>query len=953
MSNGPLAIVLDPLGYFYAEEEGIAFWKDANELWAHASLRPNDHFFSAKGSPWLMPQALQFRDDWYNDSRRAAHQLLANAWDFGANLTPKQEYLNQKQVGGAISPADESMSIHVPVNAGNAPVSIHLYPVPPGSGPPDPDPEHSIEQALLNSVGFKLPTDMVVVASTKTTLPGRKTPFFHLGAFPKPDEVFLFGFGYLCLVITRRALYVLKSSDDHQTWFYLASTAVDDAWLRFAYHEGDYPPIWSAGLAGPSPLPPNAIVHDVVFHDFGIVPIGNDQLLIASQSGQAFGIKAVNLFPPRSPDLKARDNEQAGEGKWWFAARKDSQIFVQVEKMAYEKAEHVTQFHIDNPPSGVPDFNTITKVVGPVMFNFGPGYRPTPAPEIFVDGLVHATLDTDGNMQENTVEDVTNDNGGLIGKTFRNAGSREILTVEVRDEQLQPWDNSDADPAKRHYSGYLRILLQPSDDFESCPQLLKATVRFPPVKKLRLRSLPDVQETIIIAESIGPTEGADAAEHHWTNLRVGCSKEDLTGKVVEFEVTETVYQPGFAGPGINKETPLEPYIRRQKFPFEIREDTDLDFSYRTTRIAGWVDKIEIAAESWQDKDGDGLPDTVTRTWTFHCYGLAKRLDQPWLFLSALEAPLNEGKLSHVNAVKIAFQQAGFDTENPRVFSAGDDSTQSEGERYLPGDQLHQVAVAGWRKRKNPYAPDPHQIRADYCETVAKGWSGWSLFEKLDGQINYIPDVINDIYLLGENPEILPPIRAHIYRSQDEADGYAEADQSAGRVPRLYMLEDPRPQVIPLAVQANTVAVSGKTADGELDSVVIIRDWNSIRGVKLDDNTFSANYENFVGEPKILSVVMDFAIDDFASSQVGYALLFDALLRGELLRIAVPFVPWDMRPVSIDSGASESLDVGDSIFCPGYGDYVILHSELSIAATKDPVTLYTCYRWPKPRPAVVP
>lgn len=935
-TNGNLAIVLDPIGYYYAEEEGIAFQWDANDLWAHGVLKPEDHFWSADQSPWLLPQALQFQENWWQSPLRVAHLLPESQWTFGPNVSHRPEYVNQKEVGVSVNAGDASMGIYVAFNAGGAPIDINIDSD--GTG------KTSLSTALYNATGGNVidPATFVVAACTNAMIDGRKTPFLRVGGFPKPDEPFAFGFGSYALVFTRRAFYLLKTTNDHQNWVYLGGTHTSGKWLRHAVQK-EY---IQHGIRRPFGPPPTTVYdHDVIFQDFGIVPVGYDHLFLASLGGEGHMFQVRQPILPRSPKLNCFDH--VGAGKWWFACSVGRQLFVQVEKTAYGQAEHVKQTQIDesNPPTDPPDEPWVEQV-GPLMFNMGKGYNPSPQPQLFVDGLVHGGASGSGDQVENDVSELL-DSGRRYGKQVTNSATNESLTVSLYTPHLKKFNNSSGGTEKAH-AGYLRITLTPATDNESAPQLCLARIRFPELVLPRVRSTPS-SETIISEFTEGTEEGVYAANVHWQSLKVGCAYHDLLGKVMVFEIVETVYQPGQV-PLADLETALTPYYKRQKFPVEVREDTNGDSVYETVRIAAWVDKIEIVQVKWNDFDNDGKSDTVTRVFRFQCHGLAKRLDQPWLYLPSVEdmegdqpSIANGSRLTHLGSIQKALTQGGFIISSPGVFAFDDDSTEPDDLRYLPGDSLSMEAVAGMRKRKNTYAPEPDQKRAHYMQHVAHNWAGRALFEKLDGRICYLYDLIQRIYQYGSNPDLLPVPRAVFYRSHQEAINNAGVELSWNRVPGLFMLETPSPVFIPQPVQGNCVRVAAKSATGDLEAITILKDLKSIHG----DPVVGAAYENFIGEPKIVSLnLKDLAVNAAAANRVAHEFLLELGLRGELFQFATPFLPWQMTNITPPLTTNASLDVGDPVGCDGYGQFIIIHAETALEIHSRG-TIFTAWKYPTP------
>src|SRR5262245_41165433 len=126
-ASGELAIVLDPAGYKYAKEAGIAFAYDGNSLRAGGHLIPEDHLWAPPGSPWIMPALAQFGAEWWKDPLRYNHLVLNNQWDYWKEIVPGgfseiehvDDWVSTKNIADTGLLQDTFIGLHIP------PVNLH------------------------------------------------------------------------------------------------------------------------------------------------------------------------------------------------------------------------------------------------------------------------------------------------------------------------------------------------------------------------------------------------------------------------------------------------------------------------------------------------------------------------------------------------------------------------------------------------------------------------------------------------------------------------------------------------------------------------------------------------------------------------------------------------------------------------------------------------------------
>ncbi len=886
MAEGDLYLALEPPGYYYAEEEGASFTITGHDFRKKAIKRDVDNFFIAPGSPWLVPHSKQMRDKWDSDPDKANHLQAHDDWDYTSGVIHRKEYLDQRTIGVTPNPAHEWVYVRT-LPEEEIVLAPPIYPVALNGS------THSVFSTMERDAKVTLPI-LYVVAATKNVMPGRKSPFIHTSINPKPHDVVVFGCGIVVFVVVRGNIHVLKLDVTTDDYAYLGSFGVGEKnkttrGLDTSFSSTtDYAVGVTVEHYGQKTL---------AFQDFSAQPIGLDEIWLGGHSwGQLIRMdKSLDHFGPRL------GNNWLGEtvlgrfhGKWWVAMPADEELYFQIERLAWAPAQHVQDEDMEVPP----EFGSVQKE--PLMFNFGPGYTPTPEPEHMVDCLLH------GPAPLNLF--LSHDFGGVsIGGTWGNSDTGEEVHYRLLSDLYLPWNCNRG--TGKEYAGRVHFKLTPADDGESVPQLRLIMYRWDEVLVPRTRYLDDAEPLMVGAtDVIGPTQ--------WNEFRISSSMIDVDSKQFEALYQETPYKPieHFVD---GLPTLLGPYENRTGFPIEIWKER-ADGSFRTVGAA-WLTKIEKQEPRWIDQDWDGEDDSPVRRYRLIGRGLTRRMRQPWAFTATVDSPGTDGRVNHVQAVKQAALQSGFKDE-PGVLDFVDDEF-----NYLPGDIRSLSGASGSAPRKSAFHPDWNQLKLDYVIMLALGWSGWNFYELLSGLLKYEPDVLQQLHLLGISPDILTTF----YASHDDA--------VAAGVPNHVWLADPAPERIILEIQANVVRVVGK-GDEEGDSIqVILKDDKSIRG--------PTTYPNFYGEAKVVVVHIDLAVNTPSAHRIATMMLNRFKLRGELLRWRVPVAAWD----AVTEAPENVLDSGGACVVQHHGNYVIVHAEVDVHSQVerhvDQYTNYTGWRWP--------
>ncbi len=891
MAEGDLYIALEPTGYYYPSEEGASFSISGHEFVSKGLKRYQDNFFIAPNSPWIGPRPKQFRDRWTADPDRVNHLQLHDQWNFNIAVAHRKEYLDQRLIGVSPDPQREWIYVRTP-EADEITDADDSYPVKLNGTN-----NEALAFVMEKQGKVKIP-HLYVVAATKDVIPGRKAPFIRSSITPQPHDTVVFGTGKLAYVLTRGNLHTLLLNYVTNQWDYLGSFAVGDNQGSFTVetgigHHGDWGPSdWNVTLNWTD-------TKEISFTEFGSAKIGVDEIWVGSVGwGKLFKVDANTKKNGRKTSNSYRSEAVLGRntGKWWVAMPADEEIYFQVERLAFDVAQHVSDDDMFVP------YDLAAPRANPLMFNFGSGYKPTPEPQHFCDCVVH------GHPNEEVFLEYAV-GGTSIGGSWSNAeGEGEEVHYRLLDDKYLPWAANG-----RQYAGLVHLKLSPATDGESAPQVRSVNYQWGSVLTPRTRYLDDASFLMVGATDVLKPD-------QWSEFRISTSMLDPASKQFECIYQESMYNLVWTGTRFMSR--MEPYEKRTGFPVEIwREKAD---GSMLTVGAAWVTKIEkqnpmilaTTPNGTTAMQAAGNVAPVSR-WRILGRGLAWRMRQPWAFTAAVDNfSTTDGRITHVGAVRQACYQTGFRNNSSTLRFT------EEVNNYLPGDVRSQSGTAGSRERKSAFHPDWNQLKLDYVLMIALGWSGWNFYERINGLLIYEPDVLQQIHQLSNFPDLITTF----YSDREDA--------IAAEKPNHVWLSDPGPEQMVLEIQANVVRVVGKGQDEGEFAQVIVKDYQSIRG--------PTTYDNFHGEPKVVVVKVDIAVNEEAAGRVAWMMLDRFKLRGEMLRWRTPIPAWDLRSPT----NPEAFDVGDSCVVQHFGNYVVVHSEVDVLdAYDEQYTNFTGWRWP--------
>lgn len=432
---GRLYVVLDPAGEKDVLEAGYDHRFMMDKLAQSGAIPLND---SGEGtyvpphSQWLMGRPWNMAPYWYRDENMANHLYPKSAWTYATGIpaasiieweyrrTPTEIYDWDKWLMVAPLPSD----------FGTQPISVNFDAL-----------STALDSDLLSATGVPpLPAGMGVVAA-HGGMPGFVTPHLQWIPQPEPDDLFVFGFGDMCLVMWNRELVLLRSpNNDQQTW-----EKLDDS--SHSIHPlpvGRFRTFLSNLNINP--------LHKQLF----CLPVGWNQLLfIAHQDGQPWYVTTRD--EPTATMKLSGVGAQIKTGPWWFAGYPGQVLRMQIQDVAYRTLTHIPALHA----------GTLTPQAE--MFNLGSDYAPTQAPQIYVDAMVPAT------------------GYGVIAVTPITSGVQgigsggETIEVQLRDETGSVWTSDGT-----HFRGAFKITTSPNAlpiglAENTTPQIREIQLKFAPV----------------------------------------------------------------------------------------------------------------------------------------------------------------------------------------------------------------------------------------------------------------------------------------------------------------------------------------------------------------------------------------------------------------------------------------------------------------------------------------
>jgi len=436
---GRFTVKLDPSGYKYCSEPGLCFLIDGRTLLgkfvpdATSTARPSTNFYLAPGSEWLMCKPVQFRAEPYRDGvdtdtyALADYVLRAEKWLFSTAATATE--WEPTRVPSTTYPDNQWISLVVPEDAVTLDVTDY--------------------DAIATAAGITLPDDLITAGICSTTPGGfdfginatQVTPYFSWLNAPPPDDVFIFGFAQICVVVSQGVFYVLRTPDGTKTnWELLGKGQL----------KGSSQPFVGGPARGSGSLLQSVSVRAEVQSLLALTAGYTDLFLLSSES-EGHG------FPLRKDKPAADDTTPLlGDGGFWVACAKGKRLAFQAQIVGYAAADS-TELNTPNPL---------------VWIDLSEEYKPSVAPVFASDAFIKSVP---GGV-DNTYST------GTSSVTFNNTDTGTAISYGLLDELGLPWDTSGATV----YKGSLFLTLLPGfRDTESgkflSPQVRLIEFRFPPV----------------------------------------------------------------------------------------------------------------------------------------------------------------------------------------------------------------------------------------------------------------------------------------------------------------------------------------------------------------------------------------------------------------------------------------------------------------------------------------
>ncbi len=726
--------------------------KDGEEV---PFLPITSRFYNPHGSTWILPRPRQWDSTWNRSPLLEARVADKSKWNWCANVNPTTNVRDWNPLDIPGTPGTEGgdfMSLTVPATPGTAPLAVNVA---------------AIGAAVLD---LDLPDGLQVVAATKRTIRGFKTPFVQARIYPEPEDCFLFGFGQVAILLSSGVCYVLEdtSNGGYSSWKLRRSFMLDqvgDTRTKFSNVTGGV----SAGTGGA------AILRDTGrLRGLAVLPVGFDDIAI---SGAANVSQVVQLRKTVGEGGVTRIGTQIKPGRWWFCGYPGQRLALQFQAMTYHTAEQ-----------GVPDDPTNLTAI---MMDLGAGYAPgeDSAPIVYP----HSALLTDPSDPDDLV--TTNLAAGI---RFASTKYLDVVECQLIDKFNDPFV---PDGVKREAGLYLKLAPGDDVDEEAETDSFGNSGCFPPqIKLVQVKFEP------ALVERLRPTGFPRfLTDSDFAAFRVATSLRDPTAKTVKILLWES---------GVKN---LEDWgiDRRSDFPIHLVESESGDFTDSIIRVVCWVNKgIEFVEHTFENDDpmnpNTKNPDKPIRAYEIEAGGLIGRMkDSPWRYFGTVTDPLASGKLSIAAAAEAAFWQGNLDpTDTTFVYIEEDAPTVPVELRYLPATAERDPGTSGHRV-DNPYGPDEGEDPASWLARILLDWRGWVLHERTGGQCRAEHDPRNDTS---------PTMVAQIYAST----AAARAAMVNERQTWLGVSRQRR-----LKLVSNIVKVGGKGLDGNILPILLDGDNASV------------------------------------------------------------------------------------------------------------------------------
>ncbi|HPW22163.1 MAG TPA: hypothetical protein PLE61_15290 [Vicinamibacterales bacterium] len=677
-----LKLVLDPPGYYRAEEPGFHWYitgRKVAEIWdgLPSTGKPPFWMFSPDGSQWLLPWPLQWTPGWYADPRLGNYVCRLANWVFAQGVGPplarESEPTKYTAPGSLTSPGGaqqfswpDNQWIYVPGVPQFAPLDNTNF------------------TQMFGAAGVAMPQGLGVIAYTDLLPNGggairdaSHTPYWQVLRYPPPNDFFCFGFHELAFILYQDEVVALRT----------ASPGDNQHWVVMKRYTRSASPTADGGrsiTSGTSPRTPYLFREQA----FTFIP-GIDDLHLYMQDAGKEAHWAVPLHE-RSVAYGTIPELFTGLTPFWVAAYPTQELGWQTQVVGYYEG-------IFNEP-GPPPYE---------MFSLGERYRPTVKPNLGMIGQISAP--NYGTEAQTDYYD--------YGVRF-SAPNGCMVEAYLLDDTGALWASNGS-----NYKGGVYVHLKPSDDTYLPASLRHFEARWP-VKLVERECL-----TVELSDS------------EFRNLRVETSWREPGGKRLSAAVTARAAAKIKDGLGKRDYYPVH-LVRYDDAPPPEDEEPGGDPPEGEEILArAWVansNNDELRSDSVEN------PREILAQ-RIGARGLLVRGEQEPLFLPQLVDPSGAGRITYVFAFKEVLQQIGFDPEDADLVGIDSDWMIGESGPpcevvCLPGTWAFQPGESEL-KVNSPWAMDWGESFTRYLERIVTQWRGWLLFETM-AKIRLGPDQIS-------------------------------------------------------------------------------------------------------------------------------------------------------------------------------------------------------------------
>lgn len=850
--------IVNPAGYHTVIEHGANGRWTGQEMFQRGWLTQKQGFWLAPRSEWVMARPRNFDGDWFKSAGVGAfadHVIHKSLWSLASGLAIDDFSFSRTP--------DENIVPDIWMNFGAMPAAI--------TGPPI---DVSLTALFDAADDLTLPTGMEVIAATNSSISGVATPYLEMVRFPRPQDLLVFGFGDMCLIVSGHQGYLLRTpANDHQTWVLLGKSG-----QRYRPGGTSDPVTGDGGIGFDDSTSANFVAFSSQpnFMSVGVIPVGwNNLYLMARLDAEPWSVQ-TREDPPES--LKdSGDPLQIKSGPWWIAAYPGQKVILQVQSMAYTQPAEAA------PPNPV-DSNT-------EWFNLGPSYTPAALPVggWTPDGTVGPFVTADGLIASVTGR-LETDPSGPGFDTIDGVSFAEVK-VEVRDETNTTWASNGL-----HFNGamYVKILAAANPIPYSAGALYYAYCASPQIREIQVRFPPVLQELggspLLLDDTMFMPE--------WT---ASASLNDTDSKQITIPLTAAgAYAMTLAG-----------YNDRHDIPLHFCQDTTLDATYASIYIRGWIVEPQDETELTQlapPYTGTPAGNFVTHG-VIHARAQVSRMDLPWVYMQTIVDPINAGKLTHDKAVAEALCQSGIRSDGGDTYATvfiGDDSGAPDDIRLLPGGIRGTNGNADQVTHPSAYAPAWDETMGSYAKRVGQEWRGWLFYEDLNGGIWYRRDPFDDILdfgaTLAADAEIFQNRVIAAANGENHGQFYMDLSEAT-----IKPVEANRIRVIPAFIGA-----------GQTTRQKITTDQRSLS---------DPSYENYVGHIRCKVIAPTKAVNDLAQNQLAVVALRRFGRKQRTRRWRIPIAAWEVTSGGTVANAGRGLDVGSIVLVQDHAYFRVVHLEV--------------------------